>query len=289
MLELQRKKLFAKIHRKYIFCMQLASIVVLMHIGLLAYLSLYRGDTRLVRHITINRHIDFSNIVLIPEVATIPGSVEQIMHKTDTALSSGIVKAPVVKRAEAVTKPKAVVPKKAPAKPEKPAPVAKSTTVEPTKPKEVAKKSIKKTDSPPIVQKNVQTPALVNKPMQEKQPDAKTPLLAALGKQQESVATTTVAQSAEVIYIGKQDAVLLQEHMILKDTIERVWRPPLGISKDAACRLGVTINVQGTVDAVVVEQSSHIVSYDIAARTALINMVFPKTMRGTTVSITFKQ
>ena len=76
---------------------------------------------------------------------------------------------------------------------------------------------------------------------------------------------------------------------MIEQELEKAWHPPVGLSKDLACIIKVKVNSNGGIDDLTLEESSKVISYDIAARTALDTMSFPKMLRGKEVIITFKQ
>ncbi len=160
------------------------------------------------------------------------------------------------------------------------------------------KNAPKKVESPKTalvqkVQKHVAKPQVLEKKAQkivEQKPE--------FPKQQEKkaeqpkpIAQKQVEQPKEddVIYLGRDDLVLLALHNRVQEEIQKTWHPPVGLSKDLACTIKVKINNKGLVADFVMEESSRVISYDISARMALSTMSFPKELWAKEVVITFKQ
>ena len=217
--------------------------------------------------LVINRRISPASIVLLPLVKTVPGSL--------VALSSASVKtlADRAHKKDVVPPKKVVQPKKAPPKQTKSTALVKK---EPSKQiKTTAKKQspVKKPAPKPVVKKSAPTPKVV-----QQKKGAVAP--------QDFSATTT---NPEIIYIGRDDLVLLNNHRAMQENIERAWKPPVGLSKDLMCTVAVAVNNNGTIESLLVEESSKVLSYDVTARMALSKVAFPKIFWGKKMVITFKQ
>src|SRR5690606_39199699 len=103
--------------------------------------------------------------------------------------------------------------------------------------------------------------------------------------------TTTTAESneQEIIYIGREDKIILEHQMHVQRQIENTWRAPVGLAKDLMCEIAITLNEYGAVEQLTIEKSSQVSTYDITARSALSHITYPKTMWGKRLIITFKQ
>jgi hypothetical protein len=71
-----------------------------------------------------------------------------------------------------------------------------------------------------------------------------------------------------------------QELLEIIDAVRRWWQPPLGVAAGALCAIKVKVSQEGAVQEVIVEQSSGVPAYDIAAKSALLKSIFPKKVWG---------
>lgn len=92
----------------------------------------------------------------------------------------------------------------------------------------------------------------------------------------------------EVIYLGRDDFAALVTHEAIQKHIEQVWQPPIGVSKKCSCAIKVVLDNQGGISDLIIEESSNVLPYDIAARAALEQAPFPQEMWGKNIVITFK-
>ncbi len=76
---------------------------------------------------------------------------------------------------------------------------------------------------------------------------------------------------------------------LLQKELTKCWRPPIGVSQDCVCQIKVAVNWDGTIKELAVAQSSGILMYDVAARSALYTMKMPSWSKGKSLTITFKQ
>ena len=93
----------------------------------------------------------------------------------------------------------------------------------------------------------------------------------------------------EAIYIGRDQADLLELQELIQQEAALQWRPPVGFAKELVCILKVLIDWQGAVASVVVEQSSGVLAYDSSARMAVAHMQIPRGAYTKELCITFKQ
>jgi hypothetical protein len=99
----------------------------------------------------------------------------------------------------------------------------------------------------------------------------------------------------DISQVESNDSAVLSEQMMpieyynLVQTIMVQWRAPYGIQGSPSCRIKAKINKVGDVEAIEVEESSGILMFDIAARSALLSTQMPEWTRGKSFVITFKQ
>jgi len=79
----------------------------------------------------------------------------------------------------------------------------------------------------------------------------------------------------------------IKKHLLLQQELVRVWHPPVGIHDGCQCQLRVAVGSDGAVRNVRVVDSSGVLMFDIAARSALCSAQMPKWTWGTSIDITF--
>lgn len=92
----------------------------------------------------------------------------------------------------------------------------------------------------------------------------------------------TASDSVDVpegpITIGMQEFEELTSYQEVQEGLAQYWRPPLGLRVKKSCIVLVTIDAQGRVERLELEQSSGALAYDQAARMAIRRTTFPKSV-----------
>ncbi len=113
------------------------------------------------------------------------------------------------------------------------------------------------------------------------------------------VAAPAIAAAPQVPVAPLQEPVALQitsnkdiqgfqeEYALLGQDITAHWAPPPGMPAEAACTITITIDRAGVVTAMVVDTSSGMLIYDLAAQSALSELQFPHVAWGKSITITF--
>lgn len=96
-----------------------------------------------------------------------------------------------------------------------------------------------------------------------------------------------VQEENNPIILGREEYQMLQAYQSLHETITQNWQAPAGFQPKKECILLVNINNQGTVDTLTVEQSSGILAYDIAARMAVYQSIFPSELKKQSIRLHF--
>ncbi len=225
-----------------------------------------------------------AKIVLLPLIKSVPGAIAKLSTQTKPPFSSlKIAQAkPPVK-----SNPKKIVPKKV-------EPPKKNTTiVAAQKPKPAAKQLVAKQliakPLPKPVPKKVPQKVQPPKPKPIKQEKKVEPSKKIEQKDQPLKNIAERLNQEEIIYLGRDDVVTIELHSLMQEEIEKTWQPPLGLSKDLVCKIKVQVDTKGQVGTVMLQESSAVISYDIAARMALNSCSYPKAFWGKEVVITFKQ
>ncbi|MBN2267181.1 MAG: TonB C-terminal domain-containing protein [Candidatus Babeliaceae bacterium] len=95
--------------------------------------------------------------------------------------------------------------------------------------------------------------------------------------------------SEEVVTLGEDadGGELSRDVAALMHALERVWRPPRGLSAHLAVSARVTLGGKGTVTEVVLEKESGVLAFDMAARAALWRVTYPTGFWGKSIIIVF--
>lgn len=84
-----------------------------------------------------------------------------------------------------------------------------------------------------------------------------------------------------------REKIVLKKHQLLQQELVRVWHPPIGVTKECACCVRVAVTRDGAIQKVDIVNSSGILMFDVAARSALYSAQLPKWTWGTSFDITF--
>lgn len=79
-----------------------------------------------------------------------------------------------------------------------------------------------------------------------------------------------------------------RQQELLHQELVKHWRPPAGIEKSAQCQITFTVGWNGAIQSFNIDNSSGILIYDIAARSALHAMPMPDWTKGKTFTILFR-
>lgn len=72
-------------------------------------------------------------------------------------------------------------------------------------------------------------------------------------------------------------------------SIAHSWKPPIGSALDCTCQITMHIAWDGSVQKLVIDKSSGILMYDVAARNALYNMFIPSWAYGKSLTVLLRQ
>ena len=157
---------------------------------------------------------------------------------------------------------------------------------------------IKRIDSKKNTRKNSQKiPLKQTKNMLSKEikkPIKDSPILPALSplqvqpKKNQEIIASNALEKQQVIEIGVDEYAYMKQMEEVYEMITNCWRAPRDVIAQRACIASVSLNAQGLITTVVIEESSGTVAYDIAVRNGLYAMHFPRTVWGKKIVITFK-
>jgi outer membrane biosynthesis protein TonB len=81
------------------------------------------------------------------------------------------------------------------------------------------------------------------------------------------------------------DATALAVQLEIQEELLRVWRPPVGIDEGISCVLKVTLDTNGVVQTLEIVKPSGIMLFDVSARAALQQAVWPRAFWGTMLEL----
>lgn len=176
--------------------------------------------------------------------------------------------------------------KKQPAK--KTVPKEKPVAQKPTVPKKVAQKP--KPEPKKTEQKKSKEPA----PLPEtKKPEAATSIpnikKTESEKQVQSVATNptpnTPPMAGYLIASSASEAATLTVALAIQEELLRVWHPPVGTEDGISCVVQVTLDAQGKLTEFAIKKSSGFLLFDVSARAAIQQAVWPQAVWGTILEL----
>lgn len=268
----QRKKQF----RKKVFWLELLCVSWAGHLLFLAMLFfVYRGSCY-VFHVDVQRDKKMNvPIFFLPQTSqTIRPSILQ--SSKQPVVQKKTVPVPQPKRAMTTVHKTQKKPIEKKAQPKK-VPVAKNTKKQ-IVPKEKKKEEIKKVSQ----SKN-------NKPKQVATMPQKKNMVNSTNqsKTHQPLSDISADQSGHVGGRVDLNALYVQEY--IQKEVEQHWKPPVGLSKELACTIKIYIDWEGKATNAIIADSSSVLIYDIAARTAASALALPKWGWGKEFSIAFKQ
>lgn len=90
-------------------------------------------------------------------------------------------------------------------------------------------------------------------------------------------------------FVGYEELDSLTIQHKIQQSVQKYFKPPIGVSKNASCELQVQINKQGVAQQVTVTKSSGIMVYDVSARGAIRHIDFPRDVWNKTITIVIGQ
>ena len=184
-----------------------------------------------------------------------------------------------------------LVKKKSPQKAKKQsAKVAKKPVTKKTapKPKPAAKKTVKpdKKDVPKKIEK-LEPKKVIEPIMPEPEPQ---PVEAPITQQPVSDSPAMSPLAAEIvgpILIARSasDAAALTVQLAIQEELLRVWHPPVGIEDGISCVVLVVLDGNGIVQEIEIKKPSGLLLFDVSARAAIQQAVWPRAVWGTTLEL----
>ncbi len=107
-------------------------------------------------------------------------------------------------------------------------------------------------------------------------------------KQQQKVAQQAPQKSIQFDTNQNIDLNMQQDFVALQQELAKHWQPPVGIAHECVCAITAQIDRQGKIENIIIDDSSGVLMFDVAARTAMLAMELPRWTWGKSLSITFK-
>lgn len=131
-----------------------------------------------------------------------------------------------------------------------------------------------------------QLPVVQQEPVQEKQSlDVPEQKPAPVDESTETRDMDDQFDADNVIFVGYEQLDECVVSSKIQQSIQQCWTPPVGVAPETTCQMRVTISAQGAATDVMLEQGSGIVVYDISARQALRQVIYPKEVWNKTITI----
>ena len=92
-------------------------------------------------------------------------------------------------------------------------------------------------------------------------------------------------QKNDVVYATVREVELYRQQQLLTQEIVQHWKPPAGIAADCACQVSFTVDWNGQLADIGITQSSGVLIFDLAARSALCAMKMPEWAKGKTFTV----
>ena len=265
------------VRKQYALWAQLLFASAVAHFFFLCgFFFMYHGDT-----VELFLHINARNLEGAP-----------VVFRTVVPQRQTIQRPPVKKVAKAVPQKtprqvKKVVQKKV--VPPKPKPIPKTTVAQkkPVQKPAAPKKEVPKVAANKQMQQKPTQPTKPKTPEKQVVQTAKPKLNPTAEKQKKEVEQIAVTPST---LTTQQDVVGIPEYVFaFQQQIAQKFTPPIGIASDAQCQIKMMISWEGAMQDVTVEQSSGILMYDVAARSAVHKLSLPRWTWGKSLTIVFKQ
>lgn len=163
---------------------------------------------------------------------------------------------------------KKTAPKKAPKK----TAVPKKKEAPKLKPVETPKKEPEKKIEPPV--------ASTSTPIKEEK------VLAPQTAAPEILPALPVSSDGPIIIARSAvEAAAIAVHLEIQNELLRVWHPPIGIDDEITCTVRVIIDKEGTVKSLELTKPSGMLLFDVSARGAIQQAVWPRAVWGTTLEL----
>jgi outer membrane biosynthesis protein TonB len=259
------------------------SFSCILHLIFLVLFFFPRKNEQIVQLILTNQRIADMPIHFVSTAHSIPGSLNKISQlQNKNAARTVAKKIAVTGPSTIITSAKTMEKNQSLEKP-----IAKNQKKLVQK-KEEVKKTIKESQKKQAEKKEPELKKIVHQKNEPRKEEQKKEMIV-----QEKIVASAVNQSESIdsekpIAIGQQEYDALCLYGVIQEEIVRSWHPPAGIRPARGCIVKVKVDENGKALAATVEESSTIITYDIAARMALLQTYFPREVAGKELIIAFQ-
>lgn len=92
----------------------------------------------------------------------------------------------------------------------------------------------------------------------------------------------------EVLELGRDDKLVFEAYQVVQGQINEIWAPPLETDSDIFCDLKVSIDLNGKLNNIIIVKSSGVPMFDMSAKIALQDIVWPKHFHSKDIDLTFR-
>ncbi|MGB8367164.1 MAG: hypothetical protein WCD44_02290, partial [Candidatus Babeliales bacterium] len=128
--------------------------------------------------------------------------------------------------------------------------------------------------------------ATESKPKQLAQKEIKKEAVFTQNKQLE---TKQASVGQKIVQANYREIEAQRRQALLQKELAHYFKPPIGVPADCICQIKVMVDWSGIIKDLTVMQSSGILMYDVAARSALYTMKMPSWSKGKLLTVIFKQ
>ncbi len=248
-------------HKRYTFLSKLFLFSALIHSSLLfAIFFLYRGENS-TQHINLDRH-DIT-VMFLPFQKTVERAPVVARSEVQGQAGFRVVKTLSKNKNESSKGPK------------KNGPVSLGSASKTSFVADVKKANKKQVKS----KKQIKSVKKEEKIIAQK-------IIEEIKPEQSSLVDSVENNGEDILYAGRHDLDALELRQIIRDEIEHVWHPPVGLTT-ASCKVRVLVDWQGQAEEIVFEESSKVLAFDTSVRHALLTMKFPKSSYGKELILPF--
>ncbi len=298
------------LRRRHLLWIKLLASSTLFHLIVCVGLFFVRQDTVFEHMFTLHTQCDADVVIVFADheqkQVHNPAGQNTVKNNTTHDLKNKIV------QAETLVKPST---KPAPQKPVQPKSVQKSETKKQqskdkqtqkkTHQNQVAKPQEKKPEPKKIEPKKQvvthdkpQSPSplkkeqqKIEKPIESNKPQNNINQVANItDKQQiEALKNNGDTHSQYIVVHNYAQKEAAEQYLALQKEFSRCWKPPVGVPEDCACEIKLMIGPNGAIEDVTMAKPSGVLMYDVAARSAVFAMEFPRWSWRKSLILTFKQ
>lgn len=154
-----------------------------------------------------------------------------------------------------------------------------------SKPKTASKKSAPKKLPKSKLAKPVKKSSFAKASADMDKPRIETPQQAPAQQVPQTIELPAHIDGPIMIARNVSDAAVLSVQLEIQQELVRVWCPPVGIEEGISCTIKVVLENDGTVKSLEIVKPSGMMLFDVSARAAIQQAVWPRAVWGTTLEL----